>query len=69
MRNRITKPATQSSNYYKTDRYRASQAVNGNTKGVWYTSSITQAATIGAPEMVPVSLLKDKPLGRAGEIE
>ncbi len=35
------KPATQSSNYYKTDRYRASQAVNGNTRGVWYTSSIT----------------------------
>jgi hypothetical protein len=35
------KPATQSSNYYKTDRYRASQAVNGNTMGVWYTSSIT----------------------------
>jgi hypothetical protein len=27
--------------YYKTDRYRASQAVNGNTRGVWYTSSIT----------------------------
>ena len=35
------KPAIQSSNYYKTDRYRASQAVNGNTRGVWYTSSIT----------------------------
>jgi hypothetical protein len=26
-------------------------------------------ATIGAPEMVPVFVLKDKPLGIAGEIE
>ncbi|CAC9456202.1 hypothetical protein BSPCLSOX_2649 [uncultured Gammaproteobacteria bacterium] len=34
------KPAIQSSNYYETDRYHASQTVNGNTMGVWYTSSI-----------------------------
>jgi hypothetical protein len=35
------KPATQSSNYYETDRYQAPQAVNGDTRGVWYTNSIT----------------------------
>ncbi|VVM22407.1 hypothetical protein BSPWISOXPB_4750 [uncultured Gammaproteobacteria bacterium] len=34
------KHATQSSNYNKTN-YHASQAVNGNTKGVWYNNSIT----------------------------
>jgi hypothetical protein len=32
--------ATQSSNYNKTNCH-ASQAVNGNTKGVWYNNSIT----------------------------
>ncbi len=36
----LGKPATQSS-YYETDRYYASQAVNGDTRGVWYTNSIT----------------------------
>ncbi|VVH67459.1 hypothetical protein BSPLISOX_2011, partial [uncultured Gammaproteobacteria bacterium] len=37
----LGKPATQSSNYYETDRYQAPQAVNGDTRGVWYTNSIT----------------------------
>ncbi|CAC9517820.1 hypothetical protein [uncultured Gammaproteobacteria bacterium] len=36
----LGKPATQSSNY-NTTLYHASQAVNGDTKGVWYTNSIT----------------------------
>jgi hypothetical protein len=38
----LGKPATQSSNYYETDRYQAPQAVNGDTRGVWYTNSITR---------------------------
>ena len=36
----LGKPATQSSNSNETD-YHASQAVNGNTDGVWYNNSIT----------------------------
>ncbi|CAC9544075.1 hypothetical protein [uncultured Gammaproteobacteria bacterium] len=37
----LGKHATQSSNYYETVRYHAPKAVNGDTKGVWYTNSIT----------------------------
>jgi hypothetical protein len=34
----LGKPATQSSNSNETD-YHASQAVNGNTDGVWYNNT------------------------------
>jgi hypothetical protein len=48
----------------------AGYAVNGNTDGYFLNKSTTHTnSTIGTPEMVPVFLLKDKPLEIAGEIE
>jgi hypothetical protein len=40
----LGKSATQSSNY-NTTLYHASQAVNGNTQGVWYNNSIIKKFT------------------------